>query len=98
MMEGEGLLVLSQAQMDSVGAMEPMPHEGEEMTFTNEGQLPVSEAHSNSKSGPVDAATGTQATAGETRATTSLKARKRTKTGCLSKAHSQEHIDIGAHC
>lgn len=91
-MEDEGLLVLSQAQMDSVGAMEPVAHDGEEMTFANEGQLPVSEAHSNSKSEPVDATTSTQATAGETRATTSLKARKRTKTGCLSKAQSPSRL------
>ena len=95
-MEGEGTLVLSQAQMDSIGTVEPMGQEGVGVTFANEGQPPQSEPHSNGTSGPVDSTTGTQGTPGETRATTSLKARKRTKTGCLSKAHSKEKMDKGA--
>lgn len=92
-MEGEGLLVLSQAQMDSVGTMEPTGHQELGVTFANEGQPPPSEQHSNGASGPVDPTTETHGSAGDTRTTTSLKARKRTKTGCLSKAHSKEQTD-----
>lgn len=88
-MDGEGLLVLSQAQVGSMGTMEATGQEGVGVTFANEGQLPVSEPQSNSSNGPIDSTTGTQGTGGETRTTPSLKARKRTKTGCLSKAHSK---------
>lgn len=88
-MEGEGLLVLAQAQMDSMGTMDPMDQEGARTTFANERQLPPSEPHSNDTAAPVDPAASTQGVAAEARTTTSLKARKRTKTGCLSKALSK---------
>lgn len=85
-MEGEGLLVLAQAQMDQLGTMDPMDQEGARTTFPNERQLPPSEPHSDDTTAPVEPAASTQDVAAETKATTSLKARKRTKTGCLSKA------------
>lgn len=97
-MEGEGLLVLAQAQMDSMDAvdpMDPMDQEGARTTLANEGRLLSSDPDSNDTTAPVDSAASTQDVAAETKTTTSLKTRKRTKTGCLSKALSNGAEDTG---
>lgn len=94
-MEGEGLLVLAQAQMDSMDAVDPMDQEGARTTFANEGQLLSSDPDSNDTTAPVDSAASTQDVAAETKTTTSLKTRKRTKTGCLSKTLSNGAEDTG---
>ena len=92
-MEDEGLLVLSQAQMDLMGNMESMGQEGVGMTFASDELPSVSEPHNNGATETVDLKPITQVADRETRVTTSLKARKRTKTGCLSKPWPIEEMD-----